>query len=203
MSGVVALVGALVAVGQFVAAADAGTEAEVVVPRGQPVQIAFVGSSDFPDFTNSFRNATAMAIEQNPTVKGHAIELNEFDSPCFSGDFLAANATTATTVVANPHNAAVLGQVCSQAAVSALPICEAAGMVTISGSASASFLPALAPTVFDRTIVVSDAAGDAGDLWLSQIAGLPPPLPFRRHTKPSSDRLRTCSPPCTSTPRTC
>jgi hypothetical protein len=31
----------------------------------------------------------------------------------------------------------------------------------------------LAPTVFDRTIVVSDAVGDPGDVWAAQIAQLP------------------------------
>jgi ABC-type branched-subunit amino acid transport system substrate-binding protein len=57
--------------------------------------------------------------------------------------------------------------------VSALPIYEAAGVVTISGSASGSVLPPLGPTVFNRTNVVSDAAGDAGDIWFSQIGLLP------------------------------
>ena len=90
------------------------------------------------------------------------------------------DAANAAAVVSNVANAAVIGQVCSQAAASALPVYEAAGIVTISGSASSSFLPALAPTVFNRTIVVSDAVGDAGDIWLTQIATLPSDIVFQQ-----------------------
>jgi ABC-type branched-subunit amino acid transport system substrate-binding protein len=160
--------------------AAAGTGGQVVVPPGEQVEIAFVGSSDFPDFTTNFRNALRMAIERHPTIRGHAIKINESDPPCFSGDFLAANAANAAAVVSNTQNAAVIGQVCSQAAAPALPVYEAAGFVTISGSASNSSLPAFAPTVFNRTIVVSDAAGDAGDIWLAQIATLPSDLAFQQ-----------------------
>jgi ABC-type branched-subunit amino acid transport system substrate-binding protein len=160
--------------------AAAGAAGQVVISRGQPVQLAFVGSSDFPEFTTSFRNALRMAVERQPTIDGHAIRINESDPPCFSGDFLAANAANAATVVSNIQNAAVIGQFCSQAAVSALPVYEAAGVVTVSGSASSSSLPPLAPTVFNRTIVVSDAVGDAGDVWLAQIATLPSDLAFQQ-----------------------
>ncbi len=35
----------------------------VVVPRGQPIQIAFVGSSDFSAFTHDIRDGIEMAVE--------------------------------------------------------------------------------------------------------------------------------------------
>jgi hypothetical protein len=75
--------------------------------------------------------------------------------------------SSATAIVTNTQNTAVLGNICSVGMVSALPIYEAAGVVTISGSATSSVLPALGPTVFNRTAVVSDASGDAGDIWPS------------------------------------
>jgi len=169
---------ACLVLGSTTAAAGAG--GQVVIPRGEPVQLAFVGSSDFPDFTTNIRNALRMAIERHPTIRGHAIQINESDPACFSGDFLAANAANAAAVVSNAQNTAVIGQICSQAAVSALPVYETAGIVTISGSASNSSLPTLAPTVFNRTIVVSDAPGDAGDVWLAGLATLPSDLAFQQ-----------------------
>lgn len=161
------------------AGAIAATSDQVIVPRGQPVQLAFVGSSDFPAFTNDFRNAIRLAIAEHPTIRGHAIELDEFDPPCFTGDVSQANVAVADAIVADPQNAAVIGHICSQGLAPALPSYEDAGVVTITGSASSSALPALAPTVFNRTIVASDAVGDAGDIWLSQIATLPSDLAFQ------------------------
>jgi hypothetical protein len=39
--------------------------AQVVVPKGQRVQIAFVASRDFPDYTYAIRNAVQMAIQRH------------------------------------------------------------------------------------------------------------------------------------------
>jgi ABC-type branched-subunit amino acid transport system substrate-binding protein len=84
------------------------------VSPGQPVQIAFVGSSDFPAFTQDFRNGIQMAIEQHPMIRGHSIQVNEFDPPCFSGpDPAAANVLAATAIVSNHQNTGVIGHICS------------------------------------------------------------------------------------------
>jgi ABC-type branched-subunit amino acid transport system substrate-binding protein len=56
-------------------------------------------------------------------------------------------------MVGQPQSTAVIGHFCSSGFRPALPIYEAAGVVTISGSATASDLPGLAPTVFNRTAV--------------------------------------------------
>ena len=85
----------------------------------------------------------------------------------------ADNTASATAIVSNRQNTAVLGNLCTSGMTSALPIYEAAGLVAISGSASGSALPPLGPIVFNRTTVVSDGPGDAGDVWASQIASLP------------------------------
>ena len=154
----------------------AGTS-EVVVPRGQPVQIAFVASSDFPAFTHDIRNGILMAIEQHPMIRGYSIQLNEFDPPCFSGpDPAAANAAVASAIVSNPQNTAVIGHFCSQGFAPALPIYEDADVVTISGSATAADLPNLGPDVFNRT-AVEDPNFDA---WYALVGALPSDLAFQQ-----------------------
>ncbi len=154
--------------------------APVVVQRGQPVQFAFTADttqgSPFAEFTTSAENAIQMAIERHPTIRGFPIQVNNVETLCLDGD----NTASATAIVGNAQNTAVLGNLCSFAFQSALPIYEAAGVVTISGSASASFLPPLGPTVFNRTIVVTETAGDPGDIWLSQVATLPSVLEWEQ-----------------------
>jgi ABC-type branched-subunit amino acid transport system substrate-binding protein len=152
---------------------------DVVVPRGQPVQFAFTADTTegpfFAEITASAEDAIQMAIEQHPTIRGFPVQVNDVETSC-SGD----NTFSATTIVSNTQNTAVLGNICSLGMVSALPIYQAAGVVTISGSATASYLPPLGPTVFNRTVVVSDAAGDAGDIWASQVATLPSVLEWEQ-----------------------
>jgi ABC-type branched-subunit amino acid transport system substrate-binding protein len=169
----------------LVSAASAGAESAatsstaasaVVVPRGQPVQIAFVGSSDFPDFTQAFRNAIQLAIESHPMIRGFPIQINEFDPACFSDDFAGANVAAANAVVSNPQNTAVIGHVCSVGFAPALPIYESADVVTISGSATADFLPSLGPDVFNRT-AVEDPDFES---WYGLVTALPSDLAFQQ-----------------------
>src|SRR5262249_51570147 len=138
----------------------------VMVPKGQPVQVAFTEDTTeapiFTDFSASARNAVQMAIENHPTIKGFPIQVNEVQTTCLATD----NTASATAIVGNAQNTAVLGNLCSGGFATALPIYQAAGLVTVSGSASSSSLPPLGPTVFNRTIVVSDQVGDAGDQWI-------------------------------------
>lgn len=153
-----------------VASSSAST---VVVPHGQPVQIAFVGSSDFPDFTQSFRNAIQMAIGQHPTIRGFPIHINESDPSC--GD-AGANVAAANAIVSNLQNAAVIGHICSSGFAPALPIYQNAHLVTISGSATDPSLPGLGPNVFNRTAVADpDFEG-----WYAQVKELPSDLLFQQ-----------------------
>ena len=155
------------------------TTSTVVVPRGQPVQIAFTADTTqvpiIADFTASAEDAIQLAVEQHPTIRGFRVQVNYVETDCF-GD----NTSSATAIVSNTQNTAVLGNICSSGMVSALPIYQAAGVVTISGSATNSGLPALGPTVFNRTATVSDAAGDPGDIWASQVAALPSVLEWEQ-----------------------
>jgi hypothetical protein len=152
-----------------------GPPGDVVVPRGLPVQIAFAGSSDFPDFTQGFRNGIQMAIDQHPMIRGFPIQINESDPPCFSGDVAAENVDAATAIVSNPENAAVIGNVCSSGLESVLPIYQNTDLVTLSGSATADVLPSLGPDVFDRT-AVEDPNFDA---WYALVTALSSDLAFQ------------------------
>ena len=175
---IVALVaGTLVGQGKAVRARKASApSAQVEVQRGNRLQIAFVGSSDFPEFAESFRHALQMAIEQHPTIRGFSVRVNEYDPPCFSGDVAAANTAVAARVVAHSQNAAVLGHLCSPGFGPALPTYEAAGLVTISGSATVAGLAALGPTVFNRT-----ALADPGfESWYELVKALPSEVAFRQ-----------------------
>jgi ABC-type branched-subunit amino acid transport system substrate-binding protein len=149
------------------AAHDAASP-RVVVPRGQPVQMALaVDLSGFAsEFGPSIVNAVRMAVEVQKSVRGFPIRINVVDAPCSE----TAGAAAATSIVANTQNVAVLGHVCSAGFDAALPVYEAAGVVTISGSATADSLPALGPSVFNRT-AVSD--GQGFDDWYAAVGELP------------------------------
>jgi ABC-type branched-subunit amino acid transport system substrate-binding protein len=65
----------------------------------------------------------------------------------------AGGADAATSVTASSSRVvAVLGPACSASALGALPILEAAGIPTVSGAADDPQVPAMGPTVFNRTV---------------------------------------------------
>jgi ABC-type branched-subunit amino acid transport system substrate-binding protein len=169
----VAVVGAALAAVLGSSGLAGGTGSQVVVPRGQPVQFAFTGDTTqaqiFTDFSESAGNAIQMAIEQHPTIRGFPIQVNSVETLCGGGD----NTAPATAIVGNVQNTAVLGHFCSGGFESALPIYEAAGVVTISGSATVSSLPTLGPTVFNRTVVSETEDDPDAAEWLAQVAALP------------------------------
>lgn len=161
-----ALVAATTLAGGALAASTIASSAEnVVVERGAPLQIAFTAATEFPEFSAAFENAIRLAIEQHPAIRGFPVQLNVIETTCF-GD----NGASAASIVANAQNTAVIGHVCSAGFRTALPVYEAARLVTLSGSATADDLPELGPTVFNRTIVRD---GDDLGTWISDVAALP------------------------------
>lgn len=158
---------AAIAFGSTRASAGAGDNVVVVKP-GQKVEIAFaaVPASPFDVFTTGIQRAIALAVAMHPTIRGFPIQVNSVDTLCGNG---VDNTGPAHAIVANAQNVAVIGHLCSNGERSALPIYQAAGLVTISGSATADDLPALGPTVFNRVIVRD---GDGGDAWFSQVQAL-------------------------------
>ncbi len=155
----------------------AAQDSTVVVPHRQPIQIAVVvdlpgGISPLPDMGQGAVNAVQMAIEDHKFIRGFIrgfrIQQNNFDGNCDpeTGGEAAANA-----VVNDPQNVAVIGHLCSGSYNAGLPVYETAGVVTISGSATAptSFLWPAGLTVFNRTVI----EGAESDEWLNDVQALP------------------------------
>ena len=170
-------------------AVGASPQAGIVIPSGQPLQIAVAvddtGLGAF--FGPSAREAVQFAIERHPTVRGFPIKVDAFSAPCDNGSpaSLADNTTAANAVVGNTQIVAVLGQTCSPEASAWLPIYEAAGLVTINGSTTGP-VAALGPTVFNGT-----AVPDPGFTpWYAAVKALPGDLRWR-----SSFQARFGSPP--------
>jgi len=163
------------------AAADTSPAAQVVVPRGQPVQIAFADdlTGSVSGFATSLANAVAMAVDAHPAIRGFPIQINLVDAPC--GD-PAADLAAATSIVSNSQNVGVLGQLCSVGFDQALPVYESAGIVTISASATDPALPSFAPSVFNR-LAVSDACCpfvDQFSPWYATVTALPSDLAWQQ-----------------------
>ena len=173
---------ALVLATSVLAKASGATASQVTVDRGEPVQIAAPLDHSSPigaGFTEGIRNAIQMAVEARPVIKGHRVQVNDFDAPCGSfADVGPTDVAVAKSVVDNPQNVGVIGQMCSEAfggpncvtpLVTPLSVYEGAGIVTINGSATGTCLPQIGPTVFNRTTVV-DATFDA---WYAAVQALP------------------------------
>jgi len=154
---------------------------QVVVPRGQPVEVAF--ATDLTGLTSGFvaslENAVQMAVEAHPAIRGFPIQINVVNMPC--GD-PTADLTAATSIIGNAQNVAVLGPFCSTADAVALPVFQTADLVTVSGSTTNPFLPPLGPDVFN-SVDVSDSCCpyvDLSDLWYATVVTLPSDLAWRQ-----------------------
>jgi ABC-type branched-subunit amino acid transport system substrate-binding protein len=150
----------------------------IVLAPGQRLEIAVPVDQTTPfaaAIGTAARNAVQLAIASHPQIKGFAVQQDDVAAvPCNDA---MANAAAATSIVANPHVAGVVGHLCSTGLAGALPVYESAGMVVLSGSATDPSLPALGPSVFDRTIV-NDA--DNGATWLTSVEQLPSVLAWQQ-----------------------
>src|SRR6266849_4673812 len=153
------------------ATTTAASGGQVIVPRGQPVQIAVVLPFTGPTAAlgASALNAVQMALEKHSRIRGFDIQLNDIDGPCGPGA-VAANAAAASAVVSNPQNVAVIGHFCSAGFRVALQTYEAAGVVTMSGSANNPTLPTFGPNVFNSLAFAPDSDFQ---LWYASIVTLP------------------------------
>jgi ABC-type branched-subunit amino acid transport system substrate-binding protein len=159
----------------------ASSSTQVVVQRGQPVEVAF--TPDLTGLTSSFaaslENAVQMAVEAHPAIRGFPIQINVVNTPC--GDS-TADLTAAMSIVGNAQNVGIVGPFCSTADAVALPLFEAADVVAISGSTTNPFLPPLGPHVFN-SVDVSDSCCpyvDLSDPWYAIVATLPGDLAWRQ-----------------------
>jgi len=149
----------------------AASDGQVTVHRGDAIQIAVVldHSGGLAASGASARNAVQMAVERQPSIKGFAVQLNDFDGPCHEP---AIASDVAAQVVANPANVAVIGHMCSPDEHAALPIYEQAGVATVSGSATGLLNPGFGPDVFNSVDVPDDTPGES-DMWYAHVQRLP------------------------------
>jgi ABC-type branched-subunit amino acid transport system substrate-binding protein len=150
---------------------------QVVVSRGQPIQIAFANDSG-SGYATSLANAVSMAVGNHPAVDGFPIKVNTVDVRTCGNlpATTAAAAAGAYRITSNLQNVAVLGQVCSHGFAQALQIYETAGVVVLTGSATNPALPAAGPDVFNRTTVDDNTF----DNWYATISQLPVDLVWRQ-----------------------
>src|SRR6266536_294389 len=82
---------------------------QVVVPRGQPVEVAFADdlTGSASGFAMSLANAVQMAVDAHPGIRGFPIQINLVNAPC---DDPTADVAAATSIVANTQNVGVIGQ---------------------------------------------------------------------------------------------
>ena len=158
-----------------------GSSAQVVVPRGEPVQVAFADdlTGAASGLGQSLANAVEMARDAHPAIRGFPLQVALVDAPC--GD-AAADAAAAASIVADGRNVAVLGQLCSSGFEPALGIYQSAGVVAISGSTTSPALPVSGPDVFDSVAVPDDCCPfvDRFDPWYAVVTSLPSDLAWQQ-----------------------
>ena len=172
--------GASVILGGLVPASQAAAANQVVVPHGSAVQIAVAlpFSGSLAPLGEGGWNAVQLAVEKHSRIRGFDVQLNRFDAPCANP---GQNVIVANQVVANPQNVAVIGHFCSFSFSVALPVYEAADIVTLSGSVTGPFVPAFGPDVFND-IAISDACCPPEDNfgpWYNTVSQLPRDLHWR------------------------
>jgi ABC-type branched-subunit amino acid transport system substrate-binding protein len=154
---------------------------EVVVPRGQPVEVALAddltGSASFLGV--GVANAVQMAVDAHPDIRGFPIQINFVNAPC--GD-PTADVAAAMSIVANMQNAGVIGQLCSTGFDQALPIYQSADVVTINGSTTDPSLPPFGPDVFNSVTVHDSCCPfvDEFDPWYETVLTLPSDLAWQQ-----------------------
>jgi hypothetical protein len=98
---------ALAATAQTAGAARVSGSTDVVVPAGQPVQIAFtadtVADPGIAAFSISFRNAIGMAVALHPRIHGFRIRINATETGC-SSDNTASAARRPGLLGLQPHD---------------------------------------------------------------------------------------------------
>jgi ABC-type branched-subunit amino acid transport system substrate-binding protein len=162
-------------------AAARSDSTEVVIARGQPVEIAFADdlTGSASAFGPSLANAVQMAVEAHPSVRGFPVRINLVDAPCADP---AADVAAAASIVANAQNVGVLGQLCSIGFEQALPVYESADVVTISGSATSPSLPPFGPNVFNSVAVPDGCCPVVDEFgpWYATVGTLPSDLAWKQ-----------------------
>lgn len=122
----------------------------VLVPAGQPIQVAFASWLDadvpFQDYIDAFE----MAVSDYGSIKGFSVQRNDFNSGCTFETGQAAG----DLVTANAQNLGVIGPYCSSSTLGMAPILQAEEVVMISYANTYPGLSGNGWSIFNRVVVV-------------------------------------------------
>jgi branched-chain amino acid transport system substrate-binding protein len=129
---------------------------EVVIPAGDPIQLATLQAitGDVANLGVDQVRAVQIAIEDKGELMGHPVELGMEEDDLCSAE---GGTTGAQRIIANPQIVAVIGTSCSGAAVPAAAALSEHGILMISGSNTSPKLTA--------TGYFSDAGPVKGEAW--------------------------------------
>jgi ABC-type branched-subunit amino acid transport system substrate-binding protein len=153
--------------------ATRGPQTPIVIPAGEPIVIGISAPLTGPDAVVGAEDSDAATVSvdrwkraNGGQIKGHAIKVQVEDDGCTEADITLQ---AAERLLQQRGLAGVIGPDCSAGAEAAIPVYAAAGIVSISGSATASGLAASQPEghFFFRTAYRNDLEGTLAGLFTS------------------------------------
>ncbi len=136
----------------------------VLVPAGDPIQLAFATWMDPVIPYQDYMDAFDMAVTDYGPIKGFAIKRNDFDAGCDP----TAGEMAAKEIITNTQNLGVIGPYCSMSTYGLAPVLNSAGMVMISYSTTFPDLSDMGWGIFNRTVVL-DPQFEAWDVIISSL----------------------------------
>lgn len=157
-------------------AADRAPSDAIVIPADEPIIVGVSSALTGPvgERGSEYRDAVVLAVqrfedENGEGIEGHPIEVHAEDDGCTVAD---QTAVAAERLLGRPTLVGVLGPQCSTGAEAVLDAYDDAGVVAISGSATATALTAERPedSFFFRTAFRNDLQGAVvGDFVSDQL----------------------------------
>ena len=149
----------------------------VIVPAGDPIQIAFASWFDPGVPYQDYMDAFDMAVEDYGSINGFSIQRNNYNAGCD----LSTGVVAGNEIITNTQNLGVVGPYCSYSTIGMASVLETAGVVMISYSNTFPDLGGYGWTIFNRTVVA-----DPGYLgWDAKVSEFPSVLDWSAdfHTK--------------------
>ena len=150
-----------------------GPQTPIVIPAGKPIVVGVSAPLTGPDAAAGAEDSDAAIVSvdrwkraNGSEIKGHAIKVQVEDDGCTESDITVQ---AAERLLQQEGLAGVIGPDCSAGAEAAIPVYAAAGIVSVSGSATASALAASQPEghFFFRTAYRNDLEGTLAGLFTS------------------------------------
>jgi len=150
-----------------------GPQTPIVIPAGEPIVVGISAPLTGPDAAVGTEDSDAAIVSvdrwkraNGSQIKGHAIKVQVEDDGCTDAEITVQ---AAERLLQQQGLVGVMGPDCSAGAEAAIPVYAAAGIVSVSGSATASALAASQPEghFFFRTAYRNDLEGTLAGLFTS------------------------------------